>query len=427
MRVASILGAVLAGIALLLACSSDEISPKGLAEGCSINTDCTSPLVCAFKKCHQACEATRDCPLPQRCVAADRPYHVCQLETERNCTYRSDCPEGQTCGVDLQCRDQCIGDRDCVKEQTCVGGTCASTEELVDGKIPNKSEADAGEAGASGQPCLYTSQCPDDLICRNKICAIECLKSSDCTGGNACVNNRCVAGSGSLIGPEGGVVSSDSGKLKLTIPAGSLLSQISILILPMEAWPDGAIGPVFQISPSGIKFDPPATLTFDYASVDLGAVDPAKLLVASASGSTWAPLTSTVDPVRKTVSASLAHLSIYGIVGPGLASDAAVAPGDSGAGKDGASVATRDDAGRPVCQVRCMSDGGDCACSTTAPCNGHQYAFDCINGGGTCTCRADDAVTKTVFETACGTDLFSTTTNGCRFPFAPAPTSVDAL
>ena len=32
-----------------LACSSDEKGTGALAEGCHINTDCSSPLVCAFQ------------------------------------------------------------------------------------------------------------------------------------------------------------------------------------------------------------------------------------------------------------------------------------------------------------------------------------------------------------------------------------------
>ena len=62
--------------------------PKGLAEGCIINTDCSSPLVCAFRKCHQACTSSRDCEPGQRCMASDRPFHVCQLPDERLCCFQ---------------------------------------------------------------------------------------------------------------------------------------------------------------------------------------------------------------------------------------------------------------------------------------------------------------------------------------------------
>ena len=87
------------GMALVLAaaCTSDDPPLAKLAEGCLINSDCNAPLVCAFQRCHNACESTRDCPPGLRCVASDGPLHVCQLEEERICLYNSDCPEGQVC------------------------------------------------------------------------------------------------------------------------------------------------------------------------------------------------------------------------------------------------------------------------------------------------------------------------------------------
>src|SRR4051812_43643015 len=88
------------------ACSDSTSKPtKALASGCSINSDCDSPLVCAFQRCHTACETSRDCDPGQRCMASDRPFHVCQLAQEELCTYNSQCPTGQVCGRDGQCRD----------------------------------------------------------------------------------------------------------------------------------------------------------------------------------------------------------------------------------------------------------------------------------------------------------------------------------
>src|SRR4051812_29030472 len=88
-----------------VACASDGPPLANLSDGCLVNTDCNTPLVCAFRKCHNACEATRDCPVGLRCVASDRPFHVCQLGTEQACIYNSDCPKGQVCAADAQCRD----------------------------------------------------------------------------------------------------------------------------------------------------------------------------------------------------------------------------------------------------------------------------------------------------------------------------------
>ncbi len=64
-----------------VACSStDEAAAKAaLSDGCLVNTDCNSPLVCAFRRCHNACVDDRDCPAATRCMASDKPFHVCQL------------------------------------------------------------------------------------------------------------------------------------------------------------------------------------------------------------------------------------------------------------------------------------------------------------------------------------------------------------
>ena len=185
------------------ACSSDDPPPLvGISDACLINTDCNSPLVCAFRKCHVACETSRDCGLGQRCMASDRPFHVCQLADEKSCTYNSECPTGQVCGVDQQCRDQCADDRDCVREQLCFASTCVESAEIGDSGLPVL--GDSGVDGASrGQPCNYTSQCPTPLVCRGQFCALECLTAADCTLGYDCANNRCVSGSGWSSGPRG--------------------------------------------------------------------------------------------------------------------------------------------------------------------------------------------------------------------------------
>jgi hypothetical protein len=160
------------------------------------------------------------------------------------------------------------------------------------------------------------------------------------------VEHRCTFGSGSLIGPEGGAVT--GGKLKLTIPPHSLRTTVSILILPLDAWPAGAVGPVYQIAPSGLQFDPPASLAYTFDTADIGQVPADQLKLANAVGSKWTALASTVDVANRTVTAPLAHLSTYGLIGP--AADASVggagggSPMDSGSSVDASATV---DAGLP--------------------------------------------------------------------------------
>jgi hypothetical protein len=367
-------------IVLAAACSSDE-PLSALAEGCLINSDCNAPLVCAFRRCHQACEDTRDCPPSLRCVASDRPFHVCQLESERACTYNSDCPRGQTCASDAQCRDQCQGDSDCLLNQICVAGSCAERDELRDGGLPMVLK----EAGPStGQPCSYNSQCSPPLVCRAMLCQLECLSSIDCTDGRQCIGsrcqvpvcpesdagtglvcafssdcpsplvcrggtctcecrqsgdcpsgydcigNRCAPGSVDTVGPEGGLVASLDGRLTLEVPPGALAVRVNLTIDAAEAWPTGALGPVFAVRPSGTSFSTPATFVYRYQPADIAPVPAAEIRLAVASGSTWTPLNTTVNTVMGTASAQVTHLSTYGLVRAG---DAGV--GDAGRGGAG--------------------------------------------------------------------------------------------
>src|SRR5688572_17021496 len=76
-----------AALSLAGACgdsTKEKSKAAQLAQGCVLNSDCSSPLVCAFERCHEECQDSRDCKLEpgSRCVLNEDDVHVCQLLEE---------------------------------------------------------------------------------------------------------------------------------------------------------------------------------------------------------------------------------------------------------------------------------------------------------------------------------------------------------
>ena len=165
-RIALVAGGL---VVLSFACGEDDavaIRRAELAEGCSLNSDCSSPLVCAFQSCHVECQSSRDCEPGALCVQADRPVYVCQLPKERTCTRNSDCAGTAICGPDARCRDGCVTDRDCLPTYQCTVGVCADMAEIVDGKLP----APPAPTEPEGTPCVHATDCPGALVCVRGFC-----------------------------------------------------------------------------------------------------------------------------------------------------------------------------------------------------------------------------------------------------------------
>jgi hypothetical protein len=180
--------AFLLGLAAALATSCGGDAPTiDLGGGCTLASDCKSPLICAYQRCHSQCASDRDCPSSERCVRTPDDGNVCQLPVENDCERTSDCPAGEVCAVDQQCRNSCRDAKDCTPGEVCVSGTCASSKEVgPDGKLPLKS-------GDDGTPCRYDSECQAPRFCRNNECVFPCVADADCPLEARCFDHQCEA------------------------------------------------------------------------------------------------------------------------------------------------------------------------------------------------------------------------------------------
>lgn len=120
--------------------------------------------------------------------------------------------------------------------------------------------------------------------------------------------------SGDAIGPEGGVVVSDDGRMALEIPEGALDTAVEITI-EVTASPEGAMAPLYVIEPMGLTFSKPTALVFDYDDEDLGDREPEAMTMVAHRELDWAYLADKqVDAEDQTLTASILALSPVTVV-----------------------------------------------------------------------------------------------------------------
>ena len=119
---------------------------------------------------------------------------------------------------------------------------------------------------------------------------------------------------GERIGPEGGVVLSDDGRMALEIPEGALDEAVAITIEVTEG-PEGAMAPLYVIEPMGLTFLHPTALVFDYDDEDLGDHEPRTMSMVAKRELEWAYLADEqIDVEDQTITASLMALSPVTVV-----------------------------------------------------------------------------------------------------------------
>ena len=176
-------------------CSSSSSGLAGLDQGCSINSDCDSPLICAFGRCHSACMESRDCSSGERCVESSAGT-VCELPEETTCSASTTCATGLVCASDQQCRAPCVTMAQCVGGQLCVtSGTvsaCYDSTELDGGVSPvgDGASSGGGDSTTSGGDDSSTLGPEGDAACVSFLPDGGCYS---CTAG-LCAGGTCVNG-----------------------------------------------------------------------------------------------------------------------------------------------------------------------------------------------------------------------------------------
>ena len=158
--VVALLALAALGVVAALTPASCSSSGAELSGSCSINSDCDSPLICAFGKCHEACEVSSDCPMmnpAERCIVSGTTG-VCELPQEVTCSATKPCPTTLLCASDEQCRTPCEMNNQCAGGQVCVAqavtavvaGACFDDTEVGDSGIGGLLDGASGHGGDGG-------------------------------------------------------------------------------------------------------------------------------------------------------------------------------------------------------------------------------------------------------------------------------------
>ena len=136
---------LLSCLALALSCESAKRRQGSFLAECSFNDECTSPLICAARRCRVECRSDRDCTNDWRCLSAGQVRRYACFDPNdfgSACEYSADCRASWVC-ADHECRPQCRADYDCrliAPGLTCLRalGVCSAHPNLTDaGTLPD--------------------------------------------------------------------------------------------------------------------------------------------------------------------------------------------------------------------------------------------------------------------------------------------------
>jgi len=119
---------------------------------------------------------------------------------------------------------------------------------------------------------------------------------------------------GEGIGPEGGVVVSDDGRITLDIPEGALDEAVEITIEEVDDLPEDALGPAYRVLPVGTVFNGPVQVVYNYGARGMD-VDPSDVVLVVDRGDEWSVMPDRhVYAEEGLVSASALYLSTFCVI-----------------------------------------------------------------------------------------------------------------
>lgn len=125
----------------------------------------------------------------------------------------------------------------------------------------------------------------------------------------------CESTGGETVGPRGGLVVSEDGRLSLEIPEHALRHEVEITIDVVDCDQPDAIGPCYAVGPRGTAFRRPVLLTYELGDMALEGVDPRTLGIVAEHGDEWRVLADReVDMLDGILVSSAMYLSEFAIV-----------------------------------------------------------------------------------------------------------------
>ncbi len=113
------------------------------------------------------------------------------------------------------------------------------------------------------------------------------------------------------IGPAGGELRSEDGRLKVSIPAGALSNTVTVGVEPISNNAPLGLDMGYRLTPEGVNFAKPVKLTFSYENTMLtGSAAEFLWIVSQKADGTWeGDLRSELDAAARTVSTETSHFS----------------------------------------------------------------------------------------------------------------------